>query len=191
MTIDRAVRTNVGIRSLRWAYLAVLLGALLFSPTSFAQEDDDCLMCHGERDFVADRDGREISLFVNGNAFADSTHGEIGCISCHMDADVEEFPHEDRLSPVNCSICHDDEVSKYNRSLHGQAHQEGRYLAPICTTCHGKHNILSAANERSRTYVMNIPALCGSCHKEGTEVSQLRTVEREPCFRRLLPVHPW
>ncbi len=177
MIIDRAATTNLGIGSLGWAYVTVLLGALLFSPTSFAQEDADCLMCHGERDFVAERDGREISLYVNGNAFADSVHGEIGCISCHMDADVEEFPHEDRLSPVDCSMCHGDAVSKFNRSLHGQAHEEDRYLAPTCTTCHGKHNILPAKNERSSTYVMNIPSLCGSCHKEGTEVSQLRTVD--------------
>ena len=177
MTRFRTANRETSTRLLRKRPLLIVVATLLFSSAALAQEDEDCLMCHGERDFVTDRDGKQISLFVNGELFTHSIHGDNGCISCHEDAAVEEFPHEDRLAPVDCSMCHDDAVSKFNRSLHGKALQEGKFLAPNCTTCHGKHNILASSNERSRTYVMSIPTLCGSCHKEGTPVSQLRTVD--------------
>ncbi|MFH1625027.1 MAG: cytochrome c3 family protein [Pseudomonadota bacterium] len=149
---------------------------LLYSPLGLGAEDEECLDCHGERDFVAERHGKEVSLYVNGKAFANSIHGKNGCVSCHEDADVEKFPHEERLAKVECAKCHDRVGELFEKSLHGDALRKRKYLAPNCTTCHGIHNILPSTDERSRTYVMNIPSLCGSCHKEGTPVSKLRTV---------------
>ena len=156
----------------------LLLLAVLSPPgrSLLAQEDEACLECHGERDFTTERDGREISLFVDGRAFTQSVHGENGCVSCHPDAEVEEPPHPEDLEPVDCSLCHDEAVEKFERGLHGRALAQGKYLAPTCTTCHGKHDIRPSSDPTSRTYVMNIPALCGRCHKEGTPVSKLRTV---------------
>lgn len=141
-----------------------------------AQEDAECLECHDDTDLTAERDGKEISLHVNGKSFQRSIHGENECISCHVDAAVDEFPHEDDLEAVDCSSCHDDAVAQFEASLHGDALRHKKYLAPDCATCHGTHDILPASDEASKTYVMNIPRLCGSCHKEGTPVSRLRTV---------------
>ena len=87
--------------------------------------------------------------------------------------DPNDLPHPEGLKKVDCSPCHDKPVEHYDRSLHGQAYIKGKLLAPTCITCHGKHDILSSKNSKSRTYVMNIPSLCGQCHKEGTPVSKI------------------
>lgn len=154
--------------------LVCLLAVFFANQSAFAQDDEECMECHGERDFTMERDGKEISIFVNWDHYQNSIHGENGCISCHED--IEEVPHEDELADVDCSGCHDEAAEKFDRSLHGDALKHGKFLAPTCATCHSKHNILPASNPKAKTYTMNIPTLCGSCHKDGTQVSQLRNV---------------
>ncbi|PKL81384.1 MAG: hypothetical protein CVV24_15515, partial [Ignavibacteriae bacterium HGW-Ignavibacteriae-3] len=112
-------------------------------------------------------------MYVNGKTFAGSVHSQISCIGCHSDVDPENLPHEEKLSKVACANCHEDPVAHFDRSLHALALKKGMVLAPTCASCHTKHEILSSKNSRSKTYVMNIPALCGECHKEGTPVSGL------------------
>lgn len=150
----------------------------LLSVVSFAQSKEDkvCLECHSDKTLTTNRNGKEISLFVNGRAFASSMHEEISCIGCHSDVNPDELPHPEKLLKVDCSTCHEQPVKHYERSLHGIAFKKGKYLAPTCITCHGKHEILSSKNQNAKTYVMNIPSLCGQCHKEGTPVSSLSTV---------------
>ncbi len=159
-------------------FVVIILQLCFIRPSHLQAQDDQCLECHGERDFTTERGGKEISLYVDGKKFHDSIHGENGCVSCHEDADVEEFPHNENLAAVDCSNCHDDISEKYQKSLHGEAFKKGKYLAPNCVTCHGKHDILPHTDEKSKTYVMNVPALCGSCHKEGTPVSKLRILSQ-------------
>ncbi|NNE34220.1 MAG: hypothetical protein HKN13_03225, partial [Rhodothermales bacterium] len=161
-------------------WLLVVMGVASVSAPALAQqeEDEECMMCHDDRTLVVEKDGRRVSLFVNYRAFAISVHGNEGCTSCHADVDVDDLPHEEELEPVECDMCHDKAFEAFEGSLHGRAVEQRRYLAPTCVTCHGKHNILSYQNERSPTYVMNVPDLCGRCHKEGTTVSELRTISQ-------------
>ncbi|MFC2134984.1 cytochrome c3 family protein [Bacteroidota bacterium] len=150
-----------------------------FSAATFAQDDDEiCFDCHGDISLTTERDGKEISLFVSQKKFSRSVHSENGCVSCHYDIDPEDLPHEENLEKVDCSNCHDEASAHFESSLHGTALREGKYLAPTCESCHGKHDILFSKDENARTYIMNIPALCGSCHKEGTQVSGLRGISQ-------------
>ncbi|HEY5565278.1 MAG TPA: cytochrome c3 family protein [Rhodothermia bacterium] len=161
-----------------------LIASIALAPTGAtaqqwgSEEDSECMDCHDDRTLYAERSGRRVSLHVDYSRFAVSVHGKEGCVSCHADIDVDDLPHDDRLEPVECDMCHDDAVGKFEASLHGKALNEGRYLAPTCSSCHGKHDILSSSNEDSKTYVMNIPNTCGTCHKEGTRVSDLRTISQ-------------
>jgi len=141
--------------------------------------DDDCFDCHGDRSFSKTVKGRRISLFINQKIFEKSIHGDEGCVSCHSDVDADDLPHEENLEKVECETCHDEVVEKYNQSLHGIAKKRGIFLAPSCITCHGKHNILPESNEKSPTYIMNVPGLCGRCHKKGTRVSALKDVSEK------------
>lgn len=158
---------------------AVLIALALMPTVSMGQdwgseEDSECMLCHDDRTFFKERDGRRVSLYVDYSHFVTSVHGKEGCTSCHADVDVDDLPHAEDLDPVECDICHDRAVTTFKESVHGKALDQGRYLAPTCSSCHGKHDILPSSNEDSHTYVMNIPSTCGSCHKEGTRVSDLR-----------------
>ena len=154
----------------------LLLFTLLLSVSSLnAQSKDDsvCLDCHGDKTFTTTRDGKEISLYISGKSFAGSVHEDISCTGCHSDVDPGNLPHTEKLNKVQCAVCHETPALHYERSLHAQALKKGITLAPTCASCHTKHEILSPKNPKSKTYVMNIPALCGQCHKEGSAVSNL------------------
>ncbi|MFA3782391.1 cytochrome c3 family protein [Melioribacteraceae bacterium 4301-Me] len=141
-----------------------------------SKDDQVCLDCHGDRTLTTESNGKVISLFVNGKIFSNSIHEQISCTGCHTDVDPDNLPHPEKLQKVDCSVCHDNESKHYQKSLHGVALSRGVYLAPACIDCHGKHDILPSTNSKSKTYVMNIPSLCGTCHKEGTPVSKLRFI---------------
>ena len=157
----------------------LIIIALLPNYNSIAQTEE-CLMCHGDNTLSYVRDKKVVSLFVDGSKYENSVHADLECVDCHMDFDPEDIPHREGedIYKVDCAMCHDTEAEMYAESLHGQAQAHGKFLAPNCTTCHGKHDILSAKNENSKTYAMNIPSLCGDCHKEGTRVSAMRTISQ-------------
>ena len=95
---------------------------------------------------------------------------------CHADADVKEFPHPERLDGVDCGICHDKASEEFLASIHGQALKRGAPYAPTCNECHGDHYILPPVDTRSQTYKMNIPVLCGKCHREGAPVARVYNI---------------
>jgi len=137
-----------------------------------AQTNEDCLACHDDAGLTSAKPGKKVSRYVPANALEHSVHKSVTCASCHKDAAVAEFPHPESLKPVDCGTCHTDAKDKYFRGVHGQAFLNGEKLAPTCKDCHGTHDILKSADTKSRTYKMNIPVLCGSCHKEGAPVAK-------------------
>ncbi len=151
--------------------LVSLLMLLMFHP-SFSAKDEDCLMCHADATLTMEKNGKTISVFVPENTLKGTVHEENGCVSCHIDADVEDFPHDTPLEKVDCNMCHDDIGEDMALSTHGIAHAKGDKDAPVCIDCHNKHTILKNTNPKSSTYVMNIPMLCGQCHSEDSEVAR-------------------
>ncbi|MCP4310520.1 MAG: hypothetical protein GY790_04605 [Bacteroidetes bacterium] len=130
------------------------------------------MMCHKKPDMEGMKKGRTISVFVDTIAIKKSVHHSISCISCHSDADDEGFPHAHDLQTVNCGSCHTNQKTDNEKGIHGQALLRNDPNAPSCKECHGYHDMLHYADPRSRTYKMNIPFLCGKCHKEGEVVSR-------------------
>ncbi len=150
--------------------------AVLTSLLAFPQTNEDCETCHSDPDLKAERQGRSISLFVNPKTFSSSGHRNLRCIECHQDAAVEDFPHPERLAAVTCGTCHEKADEEFSASIHGQALKRGAPYAPTCKECHGTHNIFPPANIQSSTYKMNIPVLCGSCHREGAPVARVYNI---------------
>ncbi|MEK7406652.1 MAG: hypothetical protein AAB225_16350 [Acidobacteriota bacterium] len=97
-----------------------------------------------------------------------SPHAALECNTCHSTG--KETPHPEKLPAVDCGSCHADQQAQHAQSLHGQALKRGDKLAPTCASCHGTHDVLRAADPRSPTTVMEIPRLCGRCHREGSPV---------------------
>lgn len=138
-----------------------------------AQSNEDCLMCHEDPDLYAMRNGKRVSMYVKPDALSHSVHKDLDCAYCHEDAAVEEFPHAERLQPVNCGNCHDEAMTRFDAGAHGQALRLGAIYAPNCAECHGSHDIRHGKDPQSVTYKMNIPILCGKCHREGAPVARI------------------
>jgi predicted CXXCH cytochrome family protein len=141
-----------------------------------AQTNEDCMMCHEDHTLSKVRQGKTVSLFVNTATLNKSVHKTVKCAGCHKDAAVSEFPHPENLKPVNCGNCHKAANMQFDAGIHGQALKLNAPYAPNCKECHGKHDILSSASPASRTYKMNIPVLCGTCHKEGSPVARIYNI---------------
>ncbi len=141
-----------------------------------SQADEDCMMCHEDTEMRGMLNGRTVSMFVDTTIFARSVHHSNTCLSCHTDAADEGFPHADDLKQVNCGNCHTQEMANNVRGIHGQALLKNDPHAPSCKECHGHHDILHNSNTESRTYKMNIPFLCGRCHREGEVVARVYDV---------------
>jgi hypothetical protein len=165
-----------GISRLGLLRISVLLAIILFPFTIFAASNEDCEACHSDPELRTQRRGRSISLYVDFERYKDSVHEEAECTDCHLDADVEEFPHPEVLEPVDCGICHDVADEEFYAGIHGRALRRGAPYAPTCNECHGEHYILPPNNISSRTYKMNIPVLCGKCHREGAPVARVYNI---------------
>jgi hypothetical protein len=161
------------------ARIALLLAGILGGTIAVAQENSDCLGCHGERDLTAERKGRTVSVYVSEKAFSGSIHGSLECVNCHADLEGKELPHDTPLQKVDCSGCHESEVTQHAASLHGKAMRRGDTLAPTCAACHGMHDIKSVNDPLSPVSPLNLPFTCGKCHQEGTTVMRQRNIHQD------------
>ncbi|HEX7616857.1 MAG TPA: cytochrome c3 family protein [Thermoanaerobaculia bacterium] len=134
-------------------------------PPPKAPPNEDCFACH--EDPSAKR-ANGSSIFVNKKLFEDSVHGAAGasCVDCHQDlARATEFPHPEKLSPVDCATCHAPQVEEYRKSVHAAERGKSKNSkAATCTDCHGIHDILPSKDAASRTNHFNLPTTCLRCH---------------------------
>jgi predicted CXXCH cytochrome family protein len=84
------------------------------------------------------------------------------CTDCHGSHYVHPPDQPRTLIPSTCGNCHSEEYSIYQSSIHGNALiQESNPDVPVCTTCHGVHNI---QDPRTQQFRVEEPDLCASCH---------------------------
>jgi uncharacterized protein with PIN domain len=164
------------VYSLAWIVAVCFVAMLLVAPPALADDDNPCLVCHGEKTFTTKRGSRTVSLYVDAKKFSASVHGSLSCTGCHADLEGKELPHDVPLAKVECGRCHDTEQKDMAESLHGRAAARGDVLAPRCTSCHGAHDIIPVANPRSAVAPLRIPFVCGACHQEGAPVARQRNI---------------
>jgi len=153
----------------------------LADTATLAQDNENCFNCHADEELTGTRGEEEISAFVAEDAYSASAHGDMLCVECHDDIDPTRRRHSTRqdLELVDCGGCHEPQALAHNNSLHGVAAARGDPLAPTCADCHGNHDILSASAPDAQTAVMNVPLLCGNCHREGSPVSRTHEISQE------------
>jgi predicted CXXCH cytochrome family protein len=164
---------------------SALIWALLFAAPVFAQQTATpaplpdgvvyCLNCHSDKDLaITLTDGSSMSLFVDAADLARSVHAsQLICTDCHAKYDQDHpsgatFPtrREYTVSSYElCKKCHFDTYTRTLESVHYDLLKAGVETAPICTDCHGAHNI---PNPHSKRAMMS--RSCAACH---TDVYQI------------------
>jgi predicted CXXCH cytochrome family protein len=112
----------------------------------------------------------KLSLYIDPSVLANSVHGnKLLCSDCH--ASITTFPH----SNVNvtslrdysvaqyelCKQCHYANYTKSLDSVHYKVLEQGMTAAPLCTDCHGAHNVTKPDQPRSK-----ISTTCSQCHQD-------------------------
>lgn len=138
-----------------------------------------CLSCHGQSHQETGTvspvlsmtlpSGEPVSLSVARDTLAHSVHSPLGieCQACHTN--IKTYPHPAidfqtrrdvaRAYAPACQKCHASNSSQSLDSVHATAAQAGNLEAPLCTDCHGAHDVQPPAQPRAK-----ISTTCSQCH---------------------------
>ncbi len=114
-----------------------------------------CQKCHPDN-YTKTLDSMHAQAAAGGNLNAPV------CTDCHGSHYIKPPDQPRTLIPSTCGNCHTQEFAVYQTSVHGNAlEQESNPDVPVCTTCHGVHNI---QNPLTPEFRVEEPDLCASCH---------------------------
>ena len=148
--------------------------------------DENCLMCHGDPDFVGTfEDGELLSLHVDKTVYDRSVHGPAGlnCAACHTD--LTRYPHHD--AQQICTACHPEEggVSETEyaplraKLSFGDRREMVLAINESCRSCH-THEFevaVDCAHVRVLEGGNREAPVCVDCHG-GHEIARLREQPR-------------
>jgi hypothetical protein len=133
------------------------------APSATSSSNQDCFDCHDDDGVTREKDGSSVA--VKPAVFNASVHESVACVECHTTLEkVTDFPHEEKLPPVDCASCHDEEVAKYATGVHAKARGSGSTVAAACVDCHGKHDMRAKTDPASPTHHLSLAATCAKCH---------------------------
>jgi formate dehydrogenase gamma subunit len=136
-----------------------------------------CGRCHGDsrvmqgsginsRPFLTYQESAHARALSKGNLSA------AVCTDCHGSHAV--LPASDARSPIfkfnipqTCGHCHASVAAEYRESVHGRAAARGVSQTPVCTDCHGIHNILPQQGAQTALGTNT----CARCH-EGVRLTE-------------------
>ncbi len=137
---------------------------------------ETCGRCHGDKSVmqgsgISDRPFLSYRESVHARAIALGNAGAAVCTDCHNSHDI--LPAADPQSPIaksnipaTCSKCHKSESAEFMQSIHGQAVARGVSRSPVCTDCHGIHNILAPVDRDSAIASTAVATeTCARCHE--------------------------
>ncbi|HVO74981.1 MAG TPA: cytochrome b/b6 domain-containing protein, partial [Ignavibacteriaceae bacterium] len=135
-----------------------------------------CLSCHLDDPEIRARTApsagfiRAYEQSVHGVALQKGKANAATCIDCHNSHEIYG-PVNTKSSvnkfniPQTCGKCHSEIVKEYWSSVHGKSVLKGNKDAPVCTDCHGEHNILPHTNPNSPVAFQNLSRqVCSPCH---------------------------
>ncbi len=142
----------------------------------------NCSRCHFNGNNQGVKDSPMYQQFWN------SVHGQKllahdpkapNCQDCHGTHNIypakseKSMVHKKHI-PDTCGKCHLQVYEIYADSVHGKAILEkGVMDVPVCTDCHGKHDVYSSDMSVSKVNSKNIPDTCSACHANYTMMKQL------------------
>ena len=135
-----------------------------------------CLDCHLDNPEIRARMGPDAGFIA---AYGKSVHGAAllagngkaaTCIDCHGSHEMARGADPGaRVSkghiPQTCAACHAGIAAEYGASVHAAAVLRGNQDAPVCTDCHGEHDILNHLDPNAPVAAGNVSAkVCSPCH---------------------------
>jgi len=152
----------------------------------------ECTQCHFSGNKVGAPQGDMYDQYresVHGLASSAGKPNAPHCQNCHGTHQIRR--HTDLESPISrmnvsatCGKCHTKESSDFDQSIHGSEVIKGNPDAPICTSCHGEHEIRMRSDPASQVNAANIPNTCSACHSSaplmtqyGVRTTQVKTYE--------------
>jgi formate dehydrogenase gamma subunit len=143
---------------------------------------ETCGKCHGDKSVmqgsgISDRPFLSYRESVHAKAMARGNTSAAVCTDCHNSHDIQTASNsQSSIAKVNipatCGKCHRTESHEFVQSVHGQAVTRGVSRAPVCTDCHGIHNIKMPFDQTTATPTTAVATdSCAKCH-EGVTLTQ-------------------
>ncbi|MBM4047168.1 MAG: hypothetical protein FJ279_18855 [Planctomycetes bacterium] len=156
------------------------------SPVHRTHIPKTCARCHGHTEEMEKFHLRQHAPIVS---YEKSVHGvALGekhmatsavCTDCHGSHDLHKATNPAsklfwQNIPATCGKCHENVRQTFLRSVHGKAVQAGKRDAPVCTDCHGEHNIMAVNLATSKVFQTHVPETCGQCHSAERIIGRYR-----------------
>ena len=143
---------------------------------------ETCGRCHGDKSAmkgsgISNRPFLSYRESVHAKAIARGNMSAAVCTDCHGSHDIESASNQQSsIAKVNipntCGKCHSAEATEFAQSVHGQAVARGVSRAPVCTDCHGIHDIAMPFDHTTASATTAIATdSCAKCH-EGVTLTQ-------------------
>jgi formate dehydrogenase gamma subunit len=155
-----------------------------------------CLSCHLDDPDIRARTAPSAGFItayeksVHGSALEKGNFRAATCIDCHTSHNIKNGKEPSSSVfreniPNTCGKCHSDITEEYKQSIHGVSALKGNKEAPVCTDCHGEHNILKHDNPEAPVAFKNVSQqVCSPCHssvklteKYGIQSDRFKTFE--------------
>ncbi len=140
-----------------------------------------CGLCHEDDAFTTDQKIRfkhPVRVYENsihGRSALGGRYSAASCNDCHSTEGTAHMilsPGDVRSAinhfniPNTCGQCHKYIEEDYWEGIHGDLTKRGQVDSPICTSCHGEHNILPTDDPRSPVSPNRLAeATCTPCHE--------------------------
>jgi len=133
-----------------------------------------CLNCHGDPGLADKHEGMGRAEVAG--MYLESVHGKAleksglvisaTCSSCHGSHKIPSLEDFYPRIPEICGSCHAGIYEDYLQGVHGSAFVEGNRDVPICTDCHGEHNIRDSGDPESTINPRTVAETCSHCHED-------------------------
>ena len=103
---------------------------------------------------------------AHGLAWQEDEDGPV-CVDCHSSHQIVDPTTYDarHAAAQNCGGCHEEYLSTFRDSFHGQALHLGLSEGASCADCHTPHTNMGADDPESSVHPDNRLETCGNCHE--------------------------
>lgn len=156
------------IFSITSAYCLVFPGLSGAQKLPVLENAGACMGCHASKDLaMVFKNKEKMSVFIAQGDFRKTAHGALSCTDCHQQVSLEAHPGrvvESRSvfakeSSGACRNCHSDSQLKAKAN---HAYVAEKTDAPLCTECHGAHNVMRIPQWKSS---LRGKEYCLTCHR--------------------------